>query len=544
MLDDDCEGRDGLENHHRPLKGFVPMNAPRTRREFLAEVGSGMLLASVGSVVAGELGLAPTPSEASPPALSFGSLEPLVCLMQETPVQKLLPILVEQLRLGTDLQHLTAAAALANARTFGGEDYVGFHTMMALAPAFRMSQELPPALQPLPVFKVLYRNTNRIQEQGGRKNEVLHTIKPVPIASQRVGGEVLREAVRSKQMEPAEQVFAALAQKSPDEAFNDLLFAVHDHTEVHRVVLPYRAWELLGLIGKEQAHTLLRQSVRYCVKAENWAQSAADKEPQIMLPKLMEEHRLIDRKKGTRKAEDAWIDEMSQTIFRSTPAQAAAAAAAALAEGIDPNDIGQAMTLAANQLILRDMGRTALDEITGKPMGSVHGDSIGVHASDSANAWRNMARVTNNRNCFASLILGSYQVALDRAARGGDFLSWKPLPLGRNLAEVKSTDADLLLRELEEAVRGNLQAKACAIVQRYGELGHSARPVFDLLLRFAVSEDGALHAEKFYRTCSEGFATTRGAFRWRHPVALARVTASEFGRPAAGVAEAKSLLKV
>jgi hypothetical protein len=65
-----------------------------------------------------------------------------------------------------------------------------------------------------------------------------------------------------------------------------------------------------------------------------------------------------------------------------------------------------------------------------------------------------------------------------------------------------------------------------------------------LLLRFAVTEDGALHAEKFYRTVSEEFASTREAFRWRHIVALARVTASEFGRPAAGVAEAQSLLKV
>ena len=64
------------------------------------------------------------------------------------------------------------------------------------------------------------------------------------------------------------------------------------------------------------------------------------------------------------------------------------------------------------------------------------------------------------------------------------------------------------------------------------------------MLRYAISEDGALHAEKFYRTCSEEFAATRPAYRWRHLVALGRVTASEYGRPAAGVAEAKSLLKV
>jgi hypothetical protein len=59
-----------------------------------------------------------------------------------------------------------------------------------------------------------------------------------------------------------------------------------------------------------------------------------------------------------------------------------------------------------------------------------------------------------------------------------------------------------------------------------------------------VSEDGSLHAEKFYRTASEEFAATREAFRWRHLVALARVTASEIGRPAPGIAEARALLKL
>jgi hypothetical protein len=129
-------------------------------------------------------------------------------------------------------------------------------------------------------------------------------------------------------------------------------------------------------------------------------------------------------------------------------------------------------------------------------------------------------------------------------ARGGDFLNWQPLPLPEHVALVKSTGADALLREAEEAIRGNLQARASAVVQRYGDLGHPARGVFDLLLRYAVSEDGALHAEKFYRTVSEEFAAVRGAFRWRYLVALARVTASEYGRPAPGMSEARALLQV
>ena len=172
------------------------MNMPRTRREFLTDVGRGMLLATIGCEVAGELGVSPA-FAAEDDTLSFGSLERLVALMQETPVDRLLPLLTEQLRGGTDLRRLVSAAALANARTFGGEDYVGFHTMMALAPAFHMAQELPKEMQPLPVFKVLYRNTNRIQEHGGRKGEVLHAVKAGHLESS-PNGEVLRQAVRGK----------------------------------------------------------------------------------------------------------------------------------------------------------------------------------------------------------------------------------------------------------------------------------------------------------------------------------------------------------
>jgi hypothetical protein len=306
--------------------------------------------------------------------------------------------------------------------------------------------------------------------------------------------------------------------------------------------LPYRAWDLLGLIGKEQAHTLLRQSVRYCVKAEAYPRSYASDEPRTLLPKMLDAHKLLDKTPGERRAEDKWVDQMSQTIFGSTPEQAADAVAAALAEGMSPADIGEAVTLAANQLILRDMGRTPRDEVPGKPLGSVHGDSIGVHACDSANAWRNMALITHPKNCFASLILGAYQVAHDRTARGGDFLNWQPMPLAMHVAQIRETDSTALLREIDDAIRGNLQARASAAVQKYGDLGHPSRPLFDLLLRYAISEDGSLHAEKFYRTASEEFASTRPAYRWRHLVALARVTASEFGRPAAGMAEARSLL--
>jgi hypothetical protein len=179
-----------------------------------------------------------------------------------------------------------------------------------------------------------------------------------------------------------------------------------------------------------------------------------------------------------------------------------------------------------------------------KGLGSVHGDSIGVHACDSANAWRNMVKACNRRNAVASLILGAYQVALDRVQRGGDFLHWTPYPHADHLEQARKVAPERLLAETESAIRSNDQGRASALVHYYGELDRPARPVFDVLLRYAVSEDGALHAEKYYRTVSEEFASTRKAFRWRQLVALARVTASEFGRPAPGYSESRELLKV
>src|SRR6185503_17577565 len=238
------------------------------------------------------------------------------------------------LKSGTELRRLAAAAALANARTFGGEDYIGFHTMMALSPSFRMSGELPAELQPLPVLKVMYRNSSRIQAVGGRSKEALQPVAAGTLPEGKVAGEAIREAVRRKDAQAAEQLFAAVAKSSPADAFNAVLYEVQDNTEVHRTALPYRAWDLLDLVGMEHAHTMLRQSLRYCLKSENYTRNEKWDRPRTLLPQMFDEHKLEGRPLGTRTADDAWVDALAKTIFQSTGDQAAGAAAAALAEGM------------------------------------------------------------------------------------------------------------------------------------------------------------------------------------------------------------------
>jgi hypothetical protein len=510
------------------------------RRNFLANVGRGMLVASVGSTLAQDLGLARIAmADGDSPRLTFGAMEPLASLMEQTPADRLLPAVMERIKAGTDLRQLVAASALANARAFGGQDYDGYHALMALAPSYHMSRELPDAERALPVLKVIYRNTNHIQQSGGLDHETLHPIVAGPISEGASKGEALRDLSRRRDVEGAERAFATLVNGSLDEAYNDLQYVVQDDVNVHRVVLAWRSWALLDLTGKEHAHTMLRQSLRFCVCEEESIQKHKSADPlRALLPKLLDQHKLLGRSPGDGKANDAWIEQMSQLIYAADRVKAAEAVAAALAEGIAPESIGEAMSLAANQLVLHDPGRRK-DDTPAKPKGSVHGASVGVHASDAANAWRNIARVSDRRNVFASMIVGAYHTA----GQSGS-LNATAYPFAEHRQKVESVKPDALLAEAESAIKASDQIRACALVHRYGELGLSERPAFDLLLKYAISEDGALHAEKYYRTVTEEFASTRPSFRWRHLAALARVTASEYGHPAPGVSEARRLLGV
>lgn len=120
-------------------------------------------------------------------------------------------------------------------------------------------------------------------------------------------------------------------------------------------------------------NTLLRQSVHFSCSRSNYSKGL----PLPALQKVLAQYldKVAGKPPGTRKADDAWVAEMTHTIYASSRGQAAEAAAAALAEGISPEVVGEAIALAANEIILR------------QTKNRTHGDSRAVHASDAVNAW-------------------------------------------------------------------------------------------------------------------------------------------------------------
>ena len=123
----------------------------RSRRDFLTDVGTGMVVASIGAHLAADLGFSTAFANQGRTAgrlrpgtsgqLDAGKRLPPSCC----------PWWCNGYGKGPNCANWWLRAALANARTFGGEDYIGFHTMMAIAPAFHMAGELPAARRALPV---------------------------------------------------------------------------------------------------------------------------------------------------------------------------------------------------------------------------------------------------------------------------------------------------------------------------------------------------------------------------------------------------------
>lgn len=508
------------------------MNQP-TRRQFFKQVGAGVLAAGLGSGLARELGLTPVFAQ-EPARLTFGALEPLVSLMQETPIAKLQPMLVNKVKDGqASPKDLIAASALANARTFGGEDYIGFHSMFAMAPAYKISQELPTERQLLPILKAVYRNSNRIQEFGGGKKEVLKPLAPAPLPEGKNAGEAMRDAIRNKDLAAAEATLVGLCKSSHVEGYNRLQTALHDGTEVHRVNMVYRAWALLDFVGVENATSMFRESLHYFNTAENQKSKDHFGVMRAILPKLMDQYHLHDKAFGKESPDDAWVEKTSVALFAAAPEAAAEMAASLLAEGKSPEGIHEAIALAANQLVLRDENKQA------------HGATAGVHCCDAVNAWKHIGRVSDAKNAAASVILAAYNVAQDRVGNPKNkFQEWEPYPRRDAREAVKTGDPEQLLKELDEAIRAKDQARASAVVQRYSESGAPAAPVFSIFRGYVLSQHGSLHGEKFFGTVTEEFNAMRAPFRWRQLVAMGRYAASMYGEASPGYDEALKLLGV
>src|SRR6185295_10510941 len=158
-----------------------------------------------------------------------------------------------------------------------------------------------------------------------------------------------------------ERRLASLIAQSEAQAYEQLQRAVREDANVHRVVLSWRAFDLQRFAGDQNALTLLRQSVRFCIDEDH--RRAADERAAnpmaALVPKLLADHGLDapgSKRSAERRpaADDALRQRWGEELFAADSAHAAEAVATLLADGVDPEDVGAALSLAATRLLLHD----------------------------------------------------------------------------------------------------------------------------------------------------------------------------------------------
>ncbi len=236
--------------------------------------------------------------------------------------------------------------------------------------------------------------------------------------------------------------------------------------------------------------------------------------------------KLLSKSLGTRNADDAWVAELSKVVYGAPRERAADAVAAALPKGC--RRVDRRGAVARGQHVGAARPGSAAGPVDGdKLAGSCHEIRWACMPPTRPTRGGTIARASNQRNVAASLIVGAFHTAGQNPRPDG-----RGLPAGGATVPGHRDQPRAAARELDTAIQAKDQTRACAIATRYAASGGAPRPIFDRLLRYATSDDGALHAEKYYRTVSEEFTQIRPAFRWRQVAALARVTASEYGNTA------------
>ena len=327
-----------------------------------------------------------------------------------------------------------------------------------------MARELPEDRRALPVLKVLYRNTNRIQEHGGSALEVLHTVKPgVLSAGHDPAARCSATPCAARTWTRPSGTFAAIAGRLARRGLQQpaLRRPGRHRGPPRRPPLPRlgparRHRQGAGPHAAPPVGPLLREE-----RARREAHRRGRPSPAPSCRKLLDQYHLaadIPRHEAARTTPGS-RDE--QDDLRVEPASGRRGRGRGAGRGDRPERRRRG-DLAGRESARPPRRRPPeRGPQPGKPPGSVHGDSIGVHACDSANAWRNMARVGNPRNAVACLILGGLPGRpRPRRTAAATSSTGRPRPLRRVLEAVKTTDPKGLLAETEAAIRANQQALA------------------------------------------------------------------------------------
>ena len=227
------------------------MSHPVTRRRFLQAAAVGGL-PTISSTAWARGGEAPP----DPEPIRFGSdLEPIVRLIEETPREKCVAVLVAQLRAGLPYRRFLAAIYLTALRKQNAH-----HSAYLVHSAHQISLDLSPQERLLPLFWAV----DHIKwQQQDFPTPAVTALKGAEIAPEKVETE-FHEAMRQNDTERGERAVAALGRSTGSRQAFDALwqYGCRDVSLIgHRAIAVTSCWRTLETIGWQHAEPVLRFAV-------------------------------------------------------------------------------------------------------------------------------------------------------------------------------------------------------------------------------------------------------------------------------------------
>ena len=254
------------------------MATPLTRRHFLTAATSGGLLGLGDLSDFAHLARAEPPKGKGLPWLLRydAEIEPLVRLVEETPREKCVEVMAEQLRGGLTYRRFMAAVFLAGLRN--GADTGYYHCVYVVHSANQLSLDAPVGERLLALFGALdvFKDWQRRRADEPAKFGLQRIPDNLPAADKAAG--LLHDAMKAVDGDAAERAIVTLVRSEGRQRIFDLLAQYGYRVGgVHPWIFVSNAWRCLGEIGWEYTEPVLRSLVRHIGGDLDWYQPQRDK---------------------------------------------------------------------------------------------------------------------------------------------------------------------------------------------------------------------------------------------------------------------------
>jgi hypothetical protein len=439
-------------------------------------------------------------------------IEPVVRLIEETPRDRALEVMIEQLKKGLSYKNLLSGLFLAGIRNIKPRP-VGFkfHAVMVINSAHVLGQSSAVTERLLPLMWALD-NFKSSQAQDVKEGDwVLGPVDEKHLPKSHQAKAALTTALEKWDAEAADAAVAALCRGSGAAETMEPLWraGVRDQRDIgHKAIFTAQSWRTLQTIGWEHAEPVLRSLVFGMLDLRG------DSRPRPVGPyEANVENAAKIRPEWTSGRDDpAATQALLQVMRQATPEAASAEAVKLLNQGIAPGSLWDAAILSACELLMHSPG------------------IIAIHATTATNALHYIYTASGDDT--------TRRLALLQA------VGWQPMYRGR----VKLTDAtgidslkansDVPISHGDEAV-GEIFAsinddrkKAGAMTMAYLARGGSPDLIFDAARRMIFHKGRDSHDYKYGAAVWEECLWSTDP-RWRNPM----VAASMFNFPGAKTAD-------